>query len=492
MNAFIIELFRKIEAAGISYCHFKSNNNLQPALCGVDDLDLLVAQGDTDRFMQLISGNGFRIAMDRDLTPTPFVYHFYGMDPETGLIVHLHVYFRLITGGSILKNHWIRVEDMFLHEARPDGVADVFIPPAEADLILFVIRKFIEQPSLIEHFLYLRDWTNIKAELNWLMERADRKTMRQLVAKWLPELPVALFDECLDLMLTEGTIAARVKLGLKMRQCFTQTVIGGLRASLDRSRMFFVAHLRGKLSLTRKDRFLFPGGMLIAFVGSEASGKSTLSREIAAWLGARFDVSHIHMGKPRHNWRTRPFWLAIKTYLALKRILKPARPTPEGVQGGSGNEAIAANLPHPLICWLDSIDRRQWLKRHLHRMLQGSIVITDRYPAVKLGGLDGARIEPSSALTRLLARLEQKNYSGMPRPDIVMKAMAPLEVTLERNSQRAEPEPESFVRQRYEQARAIDFAYSRTFEMDTTCTLEETVLTAKRIIWRWGGKPAQS
>ena len=40
MNKFILQMFRKLEEEGVKHCHFKSNNNLEPALNGVDDLDL--------------------------------------------------------------------------------------------------------------------------------------------------------------------------------------------------------------------------------------------------------------------------------------------------------------------------------------------------------------------------------------------------------------------------------------------------------------------
>ena len=43
---------------------------------------------------------------------------------------------------------------MFLDEAIPDEKSGVLIPSSEADLILFVIRKYIEQPSIVEHFLF--------------------------------------------------------------------------------------------------------------------------------------------------------------------------------------------------------------------------------------------------------------------------------------------------------------------------------------------------
>lgn len=486
MNDFIIQLFRDIESRGIRYCHFKSNNNLEPALSGVDDLDLLVAMQDKERFAAVVAEAGFRLATDRGLAAAPFVFHYYGPDPATGLLVHLHVYFRLVTGGSILKNHWIPLERAFLESAQPVGAANVYIPSANADMVLFVLRKFIEQPSLIEHFLFLRDIDNIKAEIAWLMQRADRAGMRALVERWLPQIPVDLFDDCLDTLTSEiSSLAKRVRLGMKIRRCIKTTVMPSVPASLARSIMFGLAIIRGKLRIDVKDRSLFPGGMLVAFVGSEASGKSTLSRDVAKWLGRQFDLAHIHVGKPPKSWRTRPLWWAIALRTRLRGL----------VRGGSGAQAgqeqrVAANLPHPIVCWLDSIDRRRWVMKNTRRMLNGTIVITDRYPSQAIGGMDGARIVPNSGLTRMLSRWERRNYSGLPQPDLVVKVIAPLDLALSRNAERQRPEPEGFIRQRFELAKAIQFAGSRQVEVDTDKSLEETARLVRLLVWNAGGREA--
>ncbi|MEP5625730.1 MAG: hypothetical protein ABJP82_24415, partial [Hyphomicrobiales bacterium] len=378
MNEFILALFDDFHTEKIKYCHFKSNNNLEPALNGVDDLDLLVSQADKDRFMSIIAKRGFRLAHDRGEKPTPFVFHFFGADPETGLLVHLHVYFRLITGGSILKNHWIRVEDMLLSSAEPRGPAGVFIPSAEADLILFVLRKLIEQPSIIEHYLFLKDWKNIETELLWLSRQTSTKKLHELLKIWLPQIETEFFDECLGALTKNSTIAKRVKLGRMMHKRLPFHVCNEFKASILRSISFFSAHARGRLGLLRNNRVVFPGGLLISFVGSEASGKSTCSKQVVKWLSKRFDVTHIHMGKPKKSWRTIPFWLAIGIYSKTKRA------TATFVKSAStdlNTETLTAlNQPHPLVSVLDSYDRKNWIMKHLSHVMSGGVVITDRYP----------------------------------------------------------------------------------------------------------------
>ncbi|OVE82411.1 hypothetical protein BVY04_01010 [bacterium M21] len=479
MNKFIEQIFRDMAERNIEYCHWKSNNNLADALDGIDDLDILVGPESISLFSELLASKGFRLATDTSNTNNPFVFHFYGMDPDTGLLVHFHVYYRFVTGGSILKNHWIPVERMFLSGIHQS--MEIPTPAKEADLILFVIRKFIEQPSIVEHFLFRRDYKNIKRELNWLLDGCNRKKIHDLLTAWVPSLSVGLFDDCLDALESDAGMIRRIKLGCRVRRCFTLTVRAPIRASVVRSIEFFRAYIKGKLKISRKDRILFPGGRLVAFVGSEASGKSTLSAETAQWFNKFCDIHHVHLGKPPKTIYTRGPYFAIKCYSICKKIVNLGRKRKESAEGGSINPQDYE--PHPVVAVLDAIDRYQLLLKCVRKMMKGTIVITDRYPAIDKLGLDGARIIAGGRLRTILAKIERRVYARMPVPDLVFKVMAPLDLTLKRNSERIAPEPENFVRFRYEQAKEISFNGAHVINVDTTESLEETALNVKWSAW---------
>ena len=88
----------------------------------------------------------------------------------------------------------------------------------------------------------------------------------------------------------------------------------------------------------------------------------------------------------------------------------------------------------------------------------------DRYPSDGLYAIDSARIAANGWLTSWMAKVEAENYAKMPPPDLVFKMMAPLDVTLARNAQRQTPEPEGFVKQRYEKAQSLEFATSEVID----------------------------
>ena len=99
---FIVDLLSEFDRKRIRYCHFKSNDMLHLALTGVGDLDLLVDFDDVDPFQAILADRGFFAAIDTLAITTPYVFHYYGLDMDDGQMIHLHVYFQLITGGSIL------------------------------------------------------------------------------------------------------------------------------------------------------------------------------------------------------------------------------------------------------------------------------------------------------------------------------------------------------------------------------------------------------
>ena len=370
---------------------------------------------------------------------------------------------------------------MFLSSAVPLGPNGVYIPSAEADLILFVIRKFIEQPSIIEHYLFIKDFENISEELDWLTNEISIDKVHHLLEIWFPMFSPKLFDKCLDSLSNSGSALYRVFLGIRVRRIFNNTVYSSIEASIRRTVLFFGAHARGRLGLFRNNRILYPGGLLISFVGSEASGKSTSAQAIFKWLSQTFDVTYIHLGKPKKNWRTKPFWFGIKLYSKIKLLLNKFTKSPSDKSISSS--ILHLNLPNPIVCVLDSIDRKYWLKKNHSRVLKGGILITDRYPNMVGNGLDSSRITPSSHFSSILSKIEKSNYSHFPYPDLVFKMMAPLEITLERNSQRLIPEPELFVRDRYELAKNIKFPLTKVIEIDTSDTIETTVLRIKNSSW---------
>ena len=160
-------LFDSLRRAGVRYCHWKSNWRLRETLRGETDLDLLIHRGDISQFLSVVGALGYKPGSRED---HPSVCHYYGFDQESGKLFDLHVYYRVITGGTI-KGYHLPVEDMLLGGARQteDGV---YVPMRAAELVLFVIRKSLDY-AVPSEALIPRDRTAAADELGWLRQGVD-------------------------------------------------------------------------------------------------------------------------------------------------------------------------------------------------------------------------------------------------------------------------------------------------------------------------------
>lgn len=58
----VVELCRRLSEAGVSYCHWKSNEAIDRSASGENDLDLLIVRPDAQRFDRTLADLGFKAA----------------------------------------------------------------------------------------------------------------------------------------------------------------------------------------------------------------------------------------------------------------------------------------------------------------------------------------------------------------------------------------------------------------------------------------------
>lgn len=245
--------------------------------------------------------------------------------------------------------------------------------------------------------------------------------------------------------------------------------------------------------LTRRKGKMVPqsGGAVIAFVGPEATGKSTLLREISNWLGEHFEVERIHAGKPK------PTVLSMLPNVllpALRRLLPTYRSGSIEAVYISKERQEKPPTVYPLIFAIRSVllgyDRWSLLKHAYRQASSGVIVLSDRYPSLCPGAPDSPQLSHLPVvpnrypIRRMLARVERRLYREIPPPDIVLSLRVPLEVAILRNKTRGKREPEDFVRLRHSQSSALEFGEAPVFEINSNQPLDATVLAAKRAIWK--------
>ena len=484
----IRELFENLNNKGLKYCHWKSNLSLTQALSGKTDVDLLINRMDADSFRTIMGQLCFRPAVAKEVSSFPSVEHYFALDEESGDLVHVHAYFRVITGESLVKNYRLPIEAMLLENTRE--MESIRLPTKSVELVIFTLRMMLKHTSLIELIMLSRDWKQVKPEILWLLDGGSVDESINLIGHWLPSVDHHLFFECIQAIKSPASLFRRISLGLRLRSSLRiYARHSPLVAWLSGIRTFLTMGIR---RLLRSERGMSPqsGGAVIAIVGPEATGKSTLLAEMKNWLGEHFAVKQIHAGKPKSTLLTFIPNLLVPT---LRLFLPAYRSSRIETQHASDERIQNTQKVYPLISAIRSVllayDRRALLARAFARSSNGGIVLCDRYPSLSPGSPDGPQLsqfpipKDQYPIQYRLSRIEKQIYEEIPPPDLVVLLTVPVEVAIVRNRNRGKEEPEDFVRLRHAQSSSLEFEKSHVYKINTDQPLDKTILDIKRAIW---------
>jgi thymidylate kinase len=256
-----------------------------------------------------------------------------------------------------------------------------------------------------------------------------------------------------------------------------------------------MAKLRCRLQGDLKNKMLESGGAVIAIVGADATGKSTLVSETERWLGKIFAVRKVHVGKPPSTLLTLP----LNIMLPLSRRLFPhlrrshVPPKPADLPEKPETEKVPASLFFAVRALGLAWDRHRLLVKVAHARSKGELIICDRYPSEQTGAMDSPRLAQKAdqkglkaAIFNRLAGMENRLYSRMPPPDIAVRLTVPLETAIRRNQARIKSDKDSdeFIEVRHQRAgRWHKKDTKHYFEIDTEQSLAATILKIKKVIW---------
>lgn len=480
--ALVRRLCRALDTEDISYCHWKSTEALDRSACGDNDLDLLVARRDTQRFIELLHRLGFKQALLPPRRELPAVAHYYGLDGESGRLVHVHAQYQLIVGDDTTKNCRLPIEEPYLDSAVRGPLFR--IPSAEFELTVLVIRMMLKHAT----------WDAIacgrgrlspseRRELADLAGRAEPGELTRIINAHLPFVGERLWRQCRRALDPGHSAPARVVAARRL----TRALSGHLRrpARLDtvlRVWRRIVWGTRRHVLRRRTRKRLAGGGVVIAIVGGDGAGKSSIVGALSAWLAPTFAVRRIHLGKPPKSATT----LALKGAIAVARRFGMFDNTrrPPWIQESEGGNRFPG---HAWLIWhvLTARDRVRAYRRARRFASGGGIVISDRYPLARLRFMDGRRtagVDTSpgaSRLARALTAYERRCYEHIREPDVLIVLRLEPETAVARRSD----EDPDFVRPRSREVWQADWTSSRAHVIDASLPLPDVLAAVKAIVW---------
>jgi hypothetical protein len=471
----------------IAYCYWKSSKRIQSVLAGEGDLDLLVARDDQHRAQALLVERGFKLFPSVAMRDHPAILSYLGYDEPSGQLVHIHLHLRLIVGERLHKNYRVLWETDILARAVPHPTLAVKILDPASEAVLLGVRACLELRRLDP--VTLRGWRTTLARF-----ALDRKRLAEALdrAQFTSRASQLLGDD-LGAMLTsaiygEEPLERSHHLRRAIRRHFAPYRMYNAPEARLRSAARAIHWAAGGLNksylhLPRPWSRRAPGaGCVVALVGIDGSGKSTVSTAICAWLGSEVDVMPLYFGTGggRSSLLLRPFKLMMPL---LTPLLKSK---PKGSSHGKVSTAPPGLLYSlALTVWAAVVAREKRSKLLAARRgaSRGLVVITDRYPQNQIIGFnDGPLLTRLAWAPSWLRAWEASAYDLAERlpPDLVIKLVASPETIARR-----EPDMDTAViAQRTGDLPRLTFSGASIIAINAEQPLADVIRAAKQAIWR--------
>ncbi len=473
------ELVAALSDAGVGYCHWKSNAAIERAEQGETDLDLLVSRDQARKFVAVLSSCGFFEAVRPRSPAVPGTSDFMGYDMVADRFVHVHAHYQMVLGHDRTKNFRIPIERPYIDSSSVDRLLPT--PAPEFEYVVFVIRMVLKYAIADEIF-----WAAARGrragpkpsemeELEALGSHVDRERVRAVLSDHIPYIGPQVFEMAEAVVRGELGVWRRVRVAKRLRKDLeAQVRKGPLFDSLLRVWRRGVVMIQRRRGVPSRYQ-LATGGAMIAILGGDGSGKTTVLAELEGWLSELFDVKQVHLGKPKWSWTT----------YSIRGMLKIMGPIRSPL--GSGRDAADDPAELRRLIWLacQARDRYRAFKRVRRYANRGGLVISDRYPHPALRLMEVPQIErltdgqPRSRFIKRLIRAEERFHSMISQPDVVVV----LKLEPEEAGRRKTDEDYEYVVKRAADIWDVDWSRWPVKEVDASQTREAVAADVKAHVW---------
>jgi thymidylate kinase len=456
-------LLADLKQENIRFAHWKGNTHLQASLQGKTDMDILVHPNDRLLYEMILKKRSYKKLQSRSWNAYPYMEDWLGFDYATGVLLHVHTHYDLVNGimpGTYLHLPWL---EQFFHHLKTDKQSGWPIPAPELEVLILLIR--IETNRRHKNPAIPAGKQN---ELRALLSQVQLHKFRDLCREFELNVPEN-FDGEINLIRKEGNVPAILHLASfycnQVDNCVkTKWQLNALNAIyykqyLKRSRQ--IGRFAGPLQLKKT---VTAGGKMIALVGSDGSGKSTLCTELVKWLTFKIDTHYFYFGK-------QPF---IRSY-NQKQFCKT---------GFLFSNATISKYYRKLagsLYYLQLINKKLNMLRTGKKLLKkNSLVICDRFPQKNVAGFfDGPKLQ--SKKNGWLSRLEIKKFHRFSEAgaNIVFR----LNISPEVAARRKPDHNIKMIEQKCTHLSSLTFGNSKVIDIDAERSFEQVLLDLKRKIW---------
>ncbi|MEX2232408.1 MAG: hypothetical protein WD824_09625 [Cyclobacteriaceae bacterium] len=486
----IASLFEALHENEIMYCHWKSNEHLGASMLGNTDLDVLFDLTQKEKLEFILGQLGFKKFNAVKQKQYNGIVDFIGLDVASGKIIHLHTHYLLTMGEPYLKGYHLNIEGETIRTRVFNEEYGLYCIDPALELILLYLRESLKlrhRDKLLIHFknrIQAKEY--ILREYDWLKARTTEAEIHAMLKtifndyNAIYKLVTGKFDTK-QLYKLAPVIRKEVKL-IRLYSPFRALILRWYReATIIASR---------KLAQVIDQPILFKrnnprGGIVIAVIGADGSGKSTVTEHLKNTFGEKLDLYKIYFGRgDGHTSFARKLLVSFKGF-------SPSRKNGQGNRkqnSGVGRKTLLWSLYKCLEAFLVAEEKRTNMRLMQKARKKGALVLCDRYPQNQIMGYNDGPLfndflNSSNPLFRMVAKMESGIYAqaeNLP-PDIVFKLVTDAEVAESRKPGETSPEK---LRAKINGLNELKFNKKcRVVAIDATRPLNEVLCTIKKEIW---------
>lgn len=471
------ELFTTWNDANLLYCHWKSNEHLLPGLNGETDLDVLLSRDDRDKGEKILRRLDFLKCRSQYGSRYPNVDDWIGFDQTTGVLVHLHLHYELITGHKGMKEYSLPWLGLALKSRVFNEDYGVYIMEPNLEMVTLYTRigLKVDIKDIIRCYTGKFSFQeSTQREIDWLKERSDMKKIRQILDSYYGNKSESVYsimlksrietDDYLELRRVAESVfkkASRVKYFVRVREFWHYIYQKYIQQLILKFRPIIVKKVpvKGK-------------GLTVSFLGQDGAGKTTVTNDILKWLSWKLDSKYFYLGSGEN-------------YSSIGKKLLNILP-----RGGVFRPFRA------VIALSDTVKQSKRINRLLKQgerlSSEGSIVIFDRFPQAQYAGInDGPKIRTEflphtngflKPICISLAEKEEKRIAkaASHSPNLVFKLILSPEESIRRKPK----ENYEAVMRKHEIIKSLQFKDSIVCVIDATMPYEKELVLIKNTIWQ--------
>ncbi|WP_186756782.1 nucleoside/nucleotide kinase family protein [Echinicola salinicaeni] len=457
-----------MQQEGIRFAHWKGNQHILEGLEGQSDIEILVDPKHKQAFETVMKKLNFKKARSPKWNTYPQVEDWIGFDKETGNLLHLHTHYTIVTGVKYVKHLYLPWLEEYFSQLKTDEKSGWPIPKPELESIVLMIRIWAKMPLKKRIKKSPEVQEKRVEELIGLLKQCEDENLLATCDQLKLKIPEGFIDSIQKIKLEHNKKAI-----IQLSKFFYDQVKKHYRkswiSSLVRS-YYYTYYLKvtsfffpffSPMSYKKK---LVTGGKIMALIGSDGAGKSTLSKDIVNWLTFKLDTHYFYLGKY-------PFIQSYnKVLFSISNLIHSKSKVSKKLRKLLGDY-------YYLILPKKKINMLQLAKKISQ---DGSLIICDRFPQNNVWGMhdgphlqNGAQSKHAAKEWALFKKIEKME------PDMIFK----LRVSPEIAAQRKSTHDTTSIKQKCENLDNISFMNAKVIEVDACMPYDKVLLKIKNEIW---------